>query len=83
MSRGRRGYSQDEVALYLAVGRRFRNARKRAGLSQQQVAGMVGLNRTSVTNIEVGHQGLTLAMFLNFCDALSVEPADILGKVEL
>ena len=69
----------DDAAVTIVVGQRFRTARHRAGLNQQQVADLVGLSRAAVTNIELGHQALTLAMFLSFCDALSVEPADILG----
>ncbi len=71
--------SADDAAVTIAVGQRFRNARHRAGRNQQQIAEMVGLSRGAVANIELGHQALTLAMFLSFCDALSLEPADVLG----
>jgi transcriptional regulator with XRE-family HTH domain len=69
----------DEAALYLAVGARFRAARRRAGMAQAQVGQLVNLSRGAVANIELGHQAITLAMFLNLCDALSIEPAEILG----
>ena len=52
--------SADDAYVTIAVGQRFRAARRRANLSQQQVADMVGLSRGAVANIELGHQALTL-----------------------
>lgn len=37
----------------------LRSMRKRKGLTQAQLAAMVGLERTSICNIELGHQQLT------------------------
>jgi transcriptional regulator with XRE-family HTH domain len=69
----------DEAALNLAVGARLRAARLRAGMTQQQVAELVRTSRPAITNIEMGHRGLTLSTFLSLCDALGIEPVDVLG----
>ena len=47
--------------LRIAFGRDFRNARIRAGLTQAQVAQRTGLTQQYVSQIEAGHQNITLA----------------------
>lgn len=44
----------------VGLGMNIRFMRKRAGLTQQQLADKVGYNRTTVTNIERGHQPASL-----------------------
>ena len=77
---GRRNIQPDETLVYREVGRRIRQARQRRGMSQAQLGQLVGLNRTSITNIEGGNQTLTLAGFLSFADALDVDWADLLNN---
>lgn len=65
-------------SLYADFGRLVRDARRRAGLSQQTVADRVGLSRTSVTNIERGRQQVALHMFVRLAAAVGKQPADLL-----
>lgn len=44
--------------LYGTIGLRIRELRENAGITQDELAGIVGLTRTSITNIEKGIQKL-------------------------
>ncbi len=77
---GRRNIQPDETLVYREVGRRIRQARQRRGMSQAQLGQLVGLNRTSITNIESGNQTVTLAGFLSFADALDTDWVDLLNN---
>jgi transcriptional regulator with XRE-family HTH domain len=64
------------------IGRRIRHARVGAGLTQGELAGIVGFTRTSICNAEAGRQvvdALRLALIARAtgttCDAL----ASVLG----
>lgn len=72
-------------ALYREFGRALRSARETAGLTQKDVAGRVGLSRTSVTNIERGSQHIALHQLFLLADAVGVEPDALLpdGDVAL
>lgn len=67
-----------ERELYQEFGRRLRELREKAGLTQDQIAKAIGLTRTSVTNIEAGRQSVDLATLYSLADALDVWPADLL-----
>jgi transcriptional regulator with XRE-family HTH domain len=72
---------KDHQALYLEVGRRIRNARKDRKLSQEDLASLVSLTRTSITNIEKGRQKFLLSTFVDIAHALRVETATLLPEV--
>lgn len=61
-------------ALYREFGRLVRERRKATSMSQATLAGHVGLSRTSITNIELGRQHLSLHMLFVFAKVLGVEP---------
>jgi DNA-binding XRE family transcriptional regulator len=60
--------------LYADFGASLRMARKRAGLSQDDLARRVGLSRTSITNIEGGRQQVLLHTFIGLCRAVGKDP---------
>ncbi|WP_329176814.1 helix-turn-helix domain-containing protein [Streptomyces sp. NBC_01477] len=64
--------------FYEAFGERVRQARTALGLNQQTLGSAVGLNRTSISNIEKGRQRVPLHMLLEFASALHVEPESLL-----
>lgn len=55
--------------------------RKKYKLSQSEVAGAIGLTRTSVVNIEKGRQSLTVECLLKACSLFKCKPADILPSI--
>lgn len=67
-------------SLYDEFGRLLRAVRERAqiDLTQQELANRVGLSRTSVTNIELGKQHISLHMIYGFAKALGVSPTELL-----
>jgi len=64
--------------LYKEFGRRLREAREAARLSQDAVAKRVGLSRTSITNIERGRQHVALHMLYRFASAVGAQPTELL-----
>jgi transcriptional regulator with XRE-family HTH domain len=68
--------------LYGQFGRQFRAARRDAGLTQQEVAGRVGLTRTSITNIERGIQHISLRQLYLLAAAVGLHPAQLLPRPE-
>ena len=72
---------QDEhLAFYEEVGRRIRDARKgrKPALTQDGLAKLVGLTRTSITNVEQGRQKCLLHTFAEIATALHVEAATLI-----
>ena len=65
-------------ALYSAIGQLVRAARRHAGLTQDVVAGRVGLTRASINNIEHGRQKILVHTLFDLADALGVAPAALL-----
>lgn len=67
-----------EDATYREIGRRVRLARKNARLSQEQLARRIQLERTSLSQIETGHQRITITTLYRLCDVLGMEPNELL-----
>ncbi len=51
---------------------------KHKGLTQEKLAKAVGLQRTSMTNIEGGRQPLAVDVFVQLASVLGCEPAELL-----
>jgi len=88
-------WAADLSRLYSAIGQNARSAREQVGLSQDQLASLVGISRTSMAQFEAGHQHLPLETIYQVAQALSADiyallpslrdlapmSPDILGKV--
>ncbi|WP_082572242.1 helix-turn-helix domain-containing protein [Variovorax sp. Root434] len=73
----------DEARLYQAIGRRIRQLRmSQAGatMTQAELASLVGLERTSITNIEKGNQKVSLHALYRICEVLKVSVAEALPQ---
>lgn len=68
--------------LYSFIGEQLKTHREKQGLTQGDLAGLVGLERTSITNIEGGKQKLPIHVLYGVCRALSVNPSDVLPRIE-
>jgi transcriptional regulator with XRE-family HTH domain len=66
--------------IYKEFGRRLRDARTAAELTQQALAEQVGLNRSSITNIEKGRQRFPLHLLFSLASAVGVPPAALLPE---
>lgn len=58
----------------------LRDARKDAGLTQQDLAARIGCGRTQVINIEAGRSGIGIKRFVAWCEVCQVEPAKVLDR---
>jgi transcriptional regulator with XRE-family HTH domain len=64
--------------FYEQFGQRVRSARLGLGLNQEALGQRVGLERSSISNVEKGRQRVQLHMLLEFAAALKVPPAQLL-----
>lgn len=72
--------SQPEI--YRLVGQKIRGERKRRKLTQEELATLVQLKRTSITNIEKGKQKLLLHTLIQIAAALNLAPHTLLSSFE-
>lgn len=72
--------SQDR--LYSMIGEQLKSHREQRDMTQAELAQLVGLERTSITNIERGKQKLPLHVLFGICDSLGVSASDVLPRVE-
>jgi transcriptional regulator with XRE-family HTH domain len=70
--------SDNEDDFYRHFGIILRDKRKSSGLSQEDLGTSVGLNRTSISNIEKGRQKILLHTFCDVARVLKVEPNSLL-----
>jgi transcriptional regulator with XRE-family HTH domain len=66
--------------LYKLFGLKVKKIRERKELSQAVVAKEIGLSRTSITNIERGHQHVSLHMLYELSRVLGVEIVELLPE---
>lgn len=76
----------DEQLVYSVLGEKVRRLREtqlgtRGRLTQLELAEMVGLERTSITNIERGNQKVPLHVLFKICEALKAPVLDVLPNV--
>jgi transcriptional regulator with XRE-family HTH domain len=64
--------------LYTFVGQRICEIRSGKRMTQASLAISVGLNRTSITNIEKGRQKILLHTLFEIASALKTEPKNLL-----
>jgi len=62
------------------IASRIREARQLAGLSQGQVAKMLGLHRPSVTEIEAGNRAVAAEELAKLAEAFDVSVAWLVGE---
>jgi transcriptional regulator with XRE-family HTH domain len=71
---------QDAVVdqFYEQFGQRVRKARLELRLNQVELGHRVGLERSSISNIEKGRQRVQLHLLLEFAAALEVQPMELI-----
>ncbi|MNY24857.1 Helix-turn-helix domain protein [compost metagenome] len=52
--------AQTSDRFYEKFGRRLRKARTGAGLTQEVASGLLGMDQTNLSRLELGKQGITL-----------------------
>lgn len=62
----------------IKIGSRVKEHRKKAGLSQIQLAEMLGVTNRAVSNWESGVNGIDIELIPKICEALNVKPNDLM-----
>ena len=65
---------------FKAIGNGLLDIRKRAGLTQMEVAEMAGLSERTYADIERGSVNMRMETFLRICTALHITPDEILTQ---
>ena len=60
-------------------GSQVAQARKRAGLTQQQLAEKVGVNRVSIARVEAGSRAPSMALALRIAEVLEESVENLFG----
>ena len=63
---------------YYVIGQRIRKTRKAHGLSQEQLAELVGISTTHMSHIETGNTKLSLPVLVSLAEALELSTDDLL-----
>ena len=63
-------------------GVRVRNLRRKARLSQEELADKVGIHRTYIGGVERGERNLGFINILRIADALEISPASLFKGIE-
>ena len=71
----------DDDRLFDAIGRRLRAIRKSNKHTQSTMADILGLERTSVTNIELGKQRPGLHVLYRCCEHFEIPIIDLLPPI--
>jgi transcriptional regulator with XRE-family HTH domain len=71
----------DSEQLYIGIGAQIKRVRESAGMTQEDLAEILNLKRTSITNIERGNQRPTLDTLYRLCEQFGLEITDILPSV--
>ncbi|MBO9542722.1 helix-turn-helix transcriptional regulator [bacterium] len=69
--------AQQADPFYQKFGKRLRKARERAGLTQEVASGLLGMDQTNLSRLELGKQGITLKDAARLADLYRV-PYDAL-----
>lgn len=59
------------------IGNNIKEFRNRLGLSQDQVADFIGVDRTTITKYESGDREVSLVQLEKFCDLFAIEIEDL------
>lgn len=63
--------------IYIELGDRIRDYRKRARITQECLAKNVGISRASLANIELGRQRIMLHLLNVFACHLGIKPQEL------
>jgi transcriptional regulator with XRE-family HTH domain len=75
----------EQKAFYEELGRRIRTARKKRNpvLTQEELGRVVGLTRTSITNVEKGRQKVPIHTLAELALTLQVDAMSLLPQTQV
>jgi transcriptional regulator with XRE-family HTH domain len=72
----------EQVEPQIAFGRALRRSRKRAGLTQEELALEAGVRRTYVSLLELGHNQPTITVIFKLARAIGCRPSELIRATE-
>src|SRR5437016_6301362 len=66
--------------IYKQIGAVIKARRKKLGLKQETLAGMLGISRGSLANVETGRQNVLVHQLYRFAASLELSPFDLLPQ---
>lgn len=72
----------DGDRFYARLGDRIREQRKARRITQEELARVLELNRTSVVNIERGRQRIAVHQLVRIADHLGCAPGDLIPSAD-
>ena len=69
---------EGERSFHIDLGTKLAEARRSAGQTQEWLSAVLGLSRTSITNIEHGRQPMTVYSLVVAASALKVDPSSLI-----
>jgi transcriptional regulator with XRE-family HTH domain len=70
------------ASVSVEFGDRLRRRREELGIRQADLAARLNLKRTSITNMEAGHQVPSLPQVIALAQALRLKPADLIPDIQ-
>jgi transcriptional regulator with XRE-family HTH domain len=74
---------REHATLYKAIGQRIRERRVKRGFTQNKLAELLSLSRTSITNIESGRQKLLIHTLVELAIVLDVDVSELLPEITI
>ncbi len=68
--------------INIAIGQALKAARKSKKMTQQQLADIIGVERSVLTRYETGVIEISMKQFVVICDALGVDFVDVMNSIE-
>lgn len=60
------------MELKKLMGEKLKAARQRSGISQKEIAGILGVTQPTISEIESGASNMTLSTIENYCNAINM-----------
>jgi len=71
---------KSDNAVKKEIGQRLRDARRRRGMTQVELAAILGANQTYVSSVERADRGITIQQLFRLCNALKISPTEIIRE---
>lgn len=69
---------EEEVSFNKFIAIRIKDIRIKKGMNQDELADLLGMSRTSISNIEQGRQQISIKRLYQICTKLDVKSSEIL-----
>jgi len=66
---------------YKALVQELREAREKAGLTQEQMAARFDTKQTTISKIERGERRLDILGFVDWCQITNTDPGELLSRI--